>query len=233
MIDNIYKRQAAIITDTMCRTMKDMHDIDNIMILFDTEEQRDEYCSFDICKYILPFSGVVETIHPAHLTSLSEFIERFPNLRMMARNEKVLNYIAETYVNGYSMQMHAVEGSREVMLMEKVIHACRGIVAILNEDLLHPDFPEELLAMHDSDDEFTQNDYAEMIRVIRARIQCGSEYDAEIVGDITKAASNPTIQELLESDFLNAVDKYKEESEANHMSGINEDDVSEEDVYDE
>lgn len=233
MIDNIYKRQAAIITDSMCRTMKDMHDIDNIMILFDTEEQRDEYSSFDICKYILPFSGVVETIHPAHLTNLSEFIERFPNLRMMARNEKVLNYIAETYVNGYSMQMHAVEGSREVMLMEKVIHACRGIIAILNEDTDHEDFPKELKVMHDSDDEFTQNDYAEMIRVIRARIQCGSEYDAEIVGDITKAASNPTIQELLESDFLNAVDKYKEESEANHMPDIDEGDVSEEDVYDE
>lgn len=233
MIHDIYKKQVAIVTDAMCRTMRDVHDIDIIMLLFDTEARRDEYDSFDICKYILPYSGVVDTMHPAHMTSLAEFLERFPNLRMLARNGKVLDYVAETYVHGYSIQMHEIEGSREVMLMEKVIRACRGIVAILNEDVDHEDFPKELKAMHDSGDEFTKSDYEEMIRVIRNRIQSGSEYDAEIIGDITRVASNPTIQELLESDFLNAVDKYKKEDEANGASDDNEGEVSEEEVEDE
>lgn len=233
MIHDIYRKQVAIVTDSMCRTMRDVHDIDTIMLLIGTEERRDEYDSFDICKYILPYSGVIDTMHPAHMTTLAEFIGRFPNLRMLARNEKVLDYIAECTARGYSMQMHEIEGSREVMLMEKVIHACRGIIAILNEDVDHEDFPKELKAMHDSDNEFTRSDYAEMIRVIRSRIQSGSEYDAEIIGDITRVASNPTIQELLESDFLNAVDKYKKEDEANRMSDDNEGEVSEEEVEDE
>lgn len=233
MIQNIYKKQAAIVTDTLCRTMRDVHGIDIIMLLFDTEERRDEYDSFDICKYILPYSGVVDTMHPDRMTSLAEFLERFPNLRMLARNGKVLDYIAETYVHGYSIQMHEIEGSREVVLMEKVIRACRGIIAILNEDVDHEDFPKELKVMHDSDDELTQHDYAEMIRVIRSRVQSGSADDAEIIGDITKVASNPTIQELLESDFLNAVDKYKKEDEANGASDDNEGEVSEEEAEDE